>query len=224
MDVRSGYTLDNFCKKIFASCQSFLLADDRDGHAVPGVTEKDGLWYIGDRLLIPHVGSCREDLFRLAHDALGHFGTDKAYASLRDAYYWPNMCHDLAQAYIPACFDCQRNKSSTAKPHGPLHPLPVPDAHGNSVALNFIGPLLKDMGFNCILSITDCSGSDIRIVPTRTNISMDELAVLFFDHWYCENGLPLNIVSDCDKLFVSAFWKALHRLWCEIENVHIVSP
>jgi len=30
--------------------------------------------------------------------------------------------------------------------------------------------------------------------------------------WYCENGLPFNIVSDCDKLFVSKFWKALHKL------------
>jgi hypothetical protein len=35
---------------------------------------------------------------------------------------------------------------------------------------------------------------------------------LFFEHWYCDNGLPLKIVSDCDKLFVSDFWNALHKL------------
>jgi hypothetical protein len=35
---------------------------------------------------------------------------------------------------------------------------------------------------------------------------------VFFKHWYCENGLPLDIISDRDKLFVSKFWKALHRL------------
>ncbi len=38
------------------------------------------------------------------------------------------------------------------------------------------------------------------------------MAALFFDHWYCENGLPLEIVSNHDKLFVSKFWKALHKL------------
>jgi hypothetical protein len=32
------------------------------------------------------------------------------------------------------------------------------------------------------------------------------------DHWYCENGLPLEIISDRDKLFVAKFWKALHKL------------
>jgi len=38
------------------------------------------------------------------------------------------------------------------------------------------------------------------------------MAHLFFTHWYCENGLPLEIVSDRDKLFLSRFWKELHKL------------
>ena len=41
---------------------------------------------------------------------------------------------------------------------------------------------------------------------------VEELAQIFFDNWYCENGLPLDIISDRDKLFVSKFWKALHIL------------
>jgi hypothetical protein len=55
-------------------------------------------------------------------------------------------------------------------------------------------------------------GSDIRLIPTRTTITAEELALLFFDNWYCENGLPRDIVSDRDKLFVSKFWRALHKL------------
>jgi hypothetical protein len=54
--------------------------------------------------------------------------------------------------------------------------------------------------------------SDVRIIPTRTDISAEDLAVVFFDQWYCENGLPLEIVSDRDKLFMSKFWQALHGL------------
>jgi hypothetical protein len=37
-------------------------------------------------------------------------------------------------------------------------------------------------------------------------------ASLFFDNWYCENGLPDDNVCDRDKLFVSCFWKALTKL------------
>ena len=36
--------------------------------------------------------------------------------------------------------------------------------------------------------------------------------MVFFNNWYCENGLPDDIVSDRDKLFVSRFWKALTKL------------
>jgi hypothetical protein len=43
-------------------------------------------------------------------------------------------------------------------------------------------------------------------------MTTDELAVTFFEHWYCENGLPVELISDQDKLFTSKFWNALHGL------------
>jgi RNase H-like domain found in reverse transcriptase/Reverse transcriptase (RNA-dependent DNA polymerase)/Integrase zinc binding domain len=91
--IRDGYEEDEFCKRVASS-------------NMKGWTLSNGLWYIGDRLLIPRVTSLHETLFHLAHDTLGHFGADKSYASLCDAYYWPNMRRDLEQAYIPACADC----------------------------------------------------------------------------------------------------------------------
>jgi len=78
--------------------------------------------------------------------------------------------------------------------------------------MDFIGPLPLDQNFDCILTLTDCLGSDIRIVPTCCNITAEDLAVLFFNQWYCENGLPLHTVSDRDKLFISKFWRALNVL------------
>ena len=59
---------------------------------------------------------------------------------------------------------------------------------------------------------TDRLGSDIQLAGTRMDIDAEKLAYLFFDKWYCENGLPADIVSDRDKLFISNFWKALHKL------------
>jgi hypothetical protein len=62
---------------------------------------------------------------------------------------------DLESAYIPACTECQQNKSQTTKPVGPLHPLPIPDKCCDSVAIDFIGPLPPDEGFDSIVTFTD---------------------------------------------------------------------
>ena len=200
-EIRNGYKSDPYTTK---------LANAAKG--MSNVRYENGFWFIDNRLFVPNVKNTREVLFRLAHDKLGHFGGPKSYASLRDSFFWPHMRCDLEKAYVPACADCQRNKSRTAKPTGPLHPLPVPDSRCDSIAIDFIGPLPKDNGFDCILTITDRLGSDIRIIPTTCSLTARGLAELFFKEWYCENGLPLEIVSDRDKLFVSHFWDELHKL------------
>jgi hypothetical protein len=199
--ILAGYESDPFCTKLMNNIGS-----------TPGLTIRNRLLYVGNRLVIPRVGSLREDLFRLTHNNLGHFDFDKSYASLRNAYYWPNMRQDLEEAYIPTCVDCQRNKSHTKKPSGLLHPLPIPDARRDSIAINFISHLPIDNGFDCIVTITDRLGADVYIAPTHVDITAEHFAAQLFDLWYCENSLPLNIISDRDKIFVSKFWKALHAL------------
>jgi hypothetical protein len=58
----------------------------------------------------------------------------------------------------------------------------------------------------------DHLSSDIQIVPCNTNITAEEFASVFFDCWFCENGCPLNLITDHDKFFVSRFWKTLMNL------------
>ena len=122
------------------------------------------------------------------------------------------MCKEIETIYISSCESCQRNKSATSSPIGSLHPLPVPENREDCVAIDFVGPLPEDGGFNCIVAMTDHLSADIRIVPTTTNISAEEFAAIFFEHWYCKNSLPLEIVSDYDPLLISTFWKTLHKL------------
>lgn len=185
--ICSGYFEDPWCKYLKDAC--FLPH---------GIKDVDGLLYAGKRLIIPRTSNVCETLFHLTHDVLGHFGFSKSYGSLCKSFYWPNMRQDLEHAYVPACPDCQHNKPTTKKPLGPLHPLPIPDQHGDSVMMDFIGPLPEDEGFNCIVSFTDHLNSDIRIIPTRTDISAVDLAIIFFNKWYCNTRLPLEIISDCD--------------------------
>jgi hypothetical protein len=159
-DIKSGYLEDSWCVKLQKLVGS-----------LPGLQQRDGLLYLNERLVIPRKAHLRETIFRLAHDSLGHFGTDKSYATIRESYYWPNMRRDLEESYVPACTECARNKSRTTKPTGPLHPLPVPDHRGDSVAIDFIGPLPQELGFDGIMTITDRLGADVRLVPCRMNMN-----------------------------------------------------
>ena len=115
------------------------------------------------------------------------------------------MRAELENNFLPSCASCQRNKGLSIKPSGPLHSLPVPECRGDSVAIDFIGSLPTDSGFDSIVTMTCCSGSDIHVIPTHSTITAETFTELFFHKWYCKNGLPLEIVSDHNKIFVSRF-------------------
>lgn len=183
--------------------------------AAPGMkplVERDGLWYVANRLVVPNVPAVREHIFRLCHDTLGHYGFRKSYEAIRGSFYWPHMRSQLESAYIPSCNACQRNKDSVTKPAGPLHPLPVPEERCSSIAMDFVGPLPLSDGYDMILTITDRMGADVRFVPCNSTDTAKDIAALFFTHWYCENGLPTDIVTDRDKLFTSTFWRTFTKL------------
>jgi hypothetical protein len=200
-EIKAGYKTDKYCQRLLQNLDS-----------VPGVSCENDLLFVGGRLVIPSSPNLRERIFQAAHDSLGHFGFEKGYTAIRDSYYWPHMRKELEEAYIPSCPDCQRNKASTKKSPGPLHPLPIPEKRGDSVAMDFVGPLPEENGFDGILTLTDRLGCDIRCIPVRMDYTAADVAEVFFNEWYCNNGLPLEIISDRDKLFTSAFWTALHKL------------
>jgi hypothetical protein len=189
--IKAGYDEDPWCKRI------------REAKILPhGIENRGGLLYAGQRLIVPWNNTVCEGLFHLAHDVLGHFGFAKSYWSLWDSFYWPNMRRDLELVYVPMCADCQQNKATTKKPSGPLHPLPIPDQRGDSVTMDFIGPLLEDERYNCIVSFTDRLNSDIRIIPTRTDILVEDLAVIFLTSGTVKMGCcsrSFQIVTSCSS-------------------------
>lgn len=71
------------------------------------ISLKNGLLFVSGHLVVLKYKSLRENLYRLAHDNLGHFGGEKSYAFLCHEFYWMNMRKDLLSAYIPSCTDFQ---------------------------------------------------------------------------------------------------------------------
>ncbi|KAJ3474978.1 hypothetical protein NLI96_g12135 [Meripilus lineatus] len=93
--VKRGYQSDPWCRGLDSAA------------GFKGMRRENDLWYVGNRLVIPRVPDLREGLFRLAHDARGHFGFDKSYEVLRNEFYWPNMRKEIESMYIPSCEQCQ---------------------------------------------------------------------------------------------------------------------
>ncbi|KAF7783245.1 hypothetical protein Agabi119p4_2621 [Agaricus bisporus var. burnettii] len=204
-DIRNGYASDRFVLKLKDAMK-------HGSNVHPGFQETDGLLFYDGRIVIPNVASLRERLFYLAHDQLGHFGVDKSYDNLRSSFYWPNMRRDLEKAYVPSCESCQMNKSTTSLRSGPLHPLPIPDERFASIAIDFIGPLPLEHGFDFLATITDRLGADIKLIPCKSSTTAEDFAQLFLDNWVCDNGCPREIVSDRDSRFLSKFWQTLTSL------------
>lgn len=156
---------------------------------------KHGLLFIGEWLVIPKYKNLREWLFQLAHDNLGHFGMEKSYTHLQNDLYWPNMQKDLAQVYIPGCMDCQHNKSTTMKAHGPLHPLPIPHEQEPS-----------DM---------EAAQTFIETMEKETNTAKDNLltAKLQQAHFTNKDHHPEPTFTAGEKVFLATthwWWDCMH--------------
>lgn len=100
-DIRRGYKEDKWCTAIINDLKWNMI------NSKLAITWKNGLLFMGGRLMVPKYKDLHEKLYRLVHDNLGHFGGEKSYSSLHNKFYWPNMQNDLLSAYIPGCVDCQ---------------------------------------------------------------------------------------------------------------------
>src|SRR5204862_3521362 len=97
--------------------------------------------------------------------------------------------------------------SSTQAPARFLHPMPIPKARFDEMALDFVGTLIPSKGFDTILVMTDRLTDYVKFEPTHSTATAADIADLVYRSWYRQFGLPKAMTSDRDKLFTSGFWK-----------------
>ncbi len=66
-------------------------------------------------------------------------------------------------------------------------------------------------GNNGFLNVLKKLSKMIQIIPIKWKITAPEAAMKFKEHIYRNHGLPSEIISDRDSLFMSKFWKALFK-------------
>lgn len=84
----------------------------------------------------------------------GHKGPKATTVIFQCKYYWPGMTK-MIEDYIQGCDLCQRSKSRTHAPYGPLAPLHTPDRKWTHISYDFITKLPLSNRMDTIMVIVD---------------------------------------------------------------------
>lgn len=147
------------------------------------------------------------------HDsALGdHFGFSVTFSHVKKLFAWRGIKSDVHN-YVAACTVCLQAKPDRVKSPGLLVPLPVPTESWQVVSMDFIDGLPTSGHANCIMVVVDKFSKFAHFVPLHHPYSAQKVAQLFLDSIFRLHGLPSHIISDCNPVFTSSFWKELFRL------------
>jgi hypothetical protein len=204
-EIRKAQGKERFCQEQLSHMYD-STPDEFDEH--------DGILQFQGRDYIPV--SLRETVLRLYHDGplRGHPGTAKMLQTLQNRCYFPKM-RQAIEDFVKKCTICRRNKHDRHLPYGLLQPLQVPNRPWESVAMDFIvklppsaDPVTKE-SYDGIMVVVDRFSKFGRFIPYRETWTATQLAHVFIKNVVANHGLPVQLVTDRDKLFTSNFWTAL---------------
>ena len=108
--------------------------------------------------------------------------------------------------YVRSCDNCQRNKAPRHGRYGLLHLLELPYVPWQSISMDFITDLPSSNGYTQIWVIIDRFSKMAHFVPLKDDEKQSkDLAKLFVRNIWKHHGLPSDIVSARDQLFLSEF-------------------
>jgi transposase InsO family protein len=148
-------------------------------------------------------------LMKIVHEepASNHPGVRRMEYLLRDRR-WPTIRKDL-ERYVRNCATCRRIKSSTQKPQGLLHPLPIPTRRWQDISCDFVTGLPLSRGHTAILTVVDRLTKMRHFIPCTDKVTAKDTAQLFLDHVWKLHGLPDTVTSDRGPQFVSELWNEI---------------
>jgi hypothetical protein len=81
-----------------------------------------------------------------------------------------------------------------------------------TLSLDFIvGLPLSKNDYNACLTVTDKFSKAVKLIPGKDTFDAHTWAIPFFDHVYCEWGMPKVLISDRDPKFLSVFWRSINQ-------------
>jgi hypothetical protein len=141
----------------------------------------------------------------------GHSGYHKTIDRAKADFYWSGMRKDIKK-FVRECFVCQENKHETTHSAGLLQPLPIPTRAWSDISMDFIEGLPSSQGFTVIFVVVDRFTKYGHFLPLSHPYAAFKVAEIFLANVLKLHGMPQTIVSNCDPVFTSSFWRDLFKL------------
>jgi len=142
----------------------------------------------------------------------GHSGTNATYHRIKNLFTWKGLKQDV-DSFVKQCSICQQAKHVNTLPAGLLAPIPIPEGAWQQISMDFVEGLPVSNTFNAILVVVDRFTKYAHFIPLKYPFTAAQIAKVVLDNIVKLHGLPTAIVTDRDKIFVSAFWKELFKLY-----------
>eukprot|EP01132_Coremiostelium_polycephalum_P003548 gene3548-4414_t len=124
------------------------------------------------------------------HDNHGHLGFDKTEALIRDNFIWDRMKMNIS-IYLKNCKICMQQCSDhKRRDKGVLRPLDVPEQLFEQLEYGFYTQVTRN-GKGWYVS--------------------ERLALIFFSDIFKNYGMPKEIISEQDPIFMSKIWRAVMK-------------
>jgi hypothetical protein len=167
----------------------YTLRQDR----VYRVTPRGLLW------LVPR--GMRHEVVKIAHEAVGHCGTDKTMWKIGEAYWFPNM-RNYVDAFIKCCIPCLYSKRKTGKAEGFLNPIPKGTEPLKTVHVDHLGPFPRSKKRNAHLIVAVDAFTKFTFIKAVR--STDTKAVIeYLRDLFCTYGVPEVLVTDRGTAFTA---------------------
>ncbi|GJT91570.1 retrotransposon-related protein [Tanacetum coccineum] len=141
----------------------------------------------------------------------GHSGVKVTSHKLCSLFYWKGMRKQVKK-FVRECLVCQKCKPDLSAYPGLLQPLPIPNTIWSQIFMDFIEGIPKSQGKDVIMVVVDRLSKYAHFIGLSHPFTAAYIAQVFLDSIYKLHGLPESIVSDRDKVFISAFWKELFKV------------
>ena len=186
-------------------CEGTILQQDLDGNLIP--------WTQLNELSVQMM----EEMIRNYHDnpVHGHPGISKTIDLIQRADISVTNLWKHVIDYVKKCLMCQRNKHGRHAPYGEGQPNPIPNGPWEDISMDFITKLPKsrdpvmEVTYDAIMVIVDQFTKYLIAVPFKENHTAEQLGHLLLDRLVRDHGVPITIITDRDKLFMSNYWKTI---------------
>lgn len=165
------------------------------------------------KLVIPAASPLIPEIISTFHDSYlgGHSGEKKTHQRTATKLFWVGMKAAIAD-YIKKCVVCQQHKTQNTSPAGLLQPIALPRQTWDEISMDFVEGLPKSENWDTIWVVVDRLSKYSHFIPLKHPFTAATVANKFMTEIVRLHGLPLSIISDRDRIFLSHFWVELFRL------------